>query len=148
MDKDLLKTLTQDLDKVTSKNDLMNLKSKFLGKKGLISELTSELKNLSIDEKKNRGAEINSTKKDIEIAIGKKLKYVEIRAFGSNPDKPKAFKIIMIIGAIANIGIVWLAIIQGINEASIALFSTILTARIIPNIVPIVKPNKVDESVT
>ena len=148
MDKDLLKTLTQDLDKVTSKNDLMNLKSKFLGKKGLISELTSELKNLSIEEKKNRGAEINSTKKDIEIAIGKKLKYVEIRAFGSNPDKPKAFKIIMIIGAIANIGIVWLAIIQGINEASIALFSTILTARIIPNIVPIVKPNKVDESVT
>ena len=147
MDKDLLKTLTQDLDKVTSKNDLMNLKSKFLGKKGLISELTSELKNLSIEEKKNRGAEINSTKKDIEIAIGKKLKYVEIRAFGSNPDKPKAFKIIMIIGAIANIGIVWLAIIQGINEASIALFSTILTARIIPNIVPIVKPNKVDESV-
>ena len=58
MDKDLLKTLTQDLNKVTSKNDLMNLKSKFLGKKGLISELTSELKNLSIDEKKNRGAEI------------------------------------------------------------------------------------------
>ena len=47
MDKDLLKTLTQDLNKVTSKNDLMNLKSKFLGKKGLISELTSELKNLS-----------------------------------------------------------------------------------------------------
>ena len=77
MDKDLLKTLTQDLNKVTSKNDLMNLKSKFLGKKGLISELTSELKNLSIDEKKNRGAEINSTKKDIEIAIGKKLKEIE-----------------------------------------------------------------------
>ena len=77
MDKDLLKTLTQDLNKVTSKNDLMNLKSKFLGKKGLISELTSELKNLSIDEKKNRGAEINSTKKDIEIAIGKKLKDIE-----------------------------------------------------------------------
>ena len=77
MDKDLLKTLEQDLNKVTSKNDLMNLKSKFLGKKGLISELTSELKNLSIDEKKNRGAEINSTKKDIEIAIGKKLKDIE-----------------------------------------------------------------------
>ena len=77
MDKDLLKTLEQDLNKVTSKNDLMNLKSKFLGKKGLISKLTSELKNLSIDEKKNRGAEINSTKKDIEIAIGKKLKDIE-----------------------------------------------------------------------
>ena len=77
MDKDLLKILEQDLNKVTSKNDLMNLKSKFLGKKGLISELTSELKNLSIEEKKKRGAEINSTKKDIEIAIGKKLKDIE-----------------------------------------------------------------------
>ena len=77
MDKDLLKTLEQDLNKVTSKNELMNLKSKFLRKKGLISELTSELKNLSNEEKKNRGAEINSTKKDIEIAIGKKLKDIE-----------------------------------------------------------------------
>ena len=70
MDKDLLKTLEQDLNKVTSKNDLMNLKSKFLGKKGLISELTSELKNLSIVENKICVAVINSTYKDIELGIG------------------------------------------------------------------------------
>ena len=44
MNKDLVKILMQDLNKVISKNDLMNLKSKFIGKKGLISELTSELK--------------------------------------------------------------------------------------------------------
>ena len=77
MNKDLVKILMQDLNKVISKNDLMNLKSKFIGKKGLISELTSELKNLSIDEKKHQGAEINSIKKEIEMAINKKFKDIE-----------------------------------------------------------------------
>ena len=39
-------------------------------------------------------------------ATGKKLKYVDIKALGSKPDKPNAFKIIIIIGAMAKIGIV------------------------------------------
>ena len=53
----------------------------------------------------------------------------------------------MIIGAIANIGIVCEVIIQGIKVISHVLEYTIATAKIIPSKLPITKPNKVEESV-
>ena len=54
----------------------------------------------------------------------------------------------MIIGAIANMGMVWLVMIQGIRDLSMARFSTIETARPMPRIVPIAKPSSVEDRVT
>lgn len=53
-----------------------------------------------------------------------------------------------IIGAMARIGMVWLATSQGISERSMARLCTISTARRMPSSMPKPKPSKVEESVT
>ena len=73
----LIQDLNLELTEVKNKNDLMNVKSKFLGKKGPIVKLTSELKSLTIEEKKIRGTEINRIKSQIELLINKKLNEIE-----------------------------------------------------------------------
>ncbi len=49
--------------------ELENAKARFLGKGGRITELMIGLAQLSIDEKKSRGAEINSAKQQVEAAL-------------------------------------------------------------------------------
>ena len=53
----------------------------------------------------------------------------------------------MIIGAMARIGIVWLAMAQGITLISIARFWTMPTASAMPMTVPMAKPSKVADRV-
>ena len=50
---------------------------------------------------------------------GKKLRYIEIIALGSSPEMPMAFSTTMIIGAMARMGMVWLAMTQGMTLMSI-----------------------------
>ena len=47
--------LEKDLKKVVSEEELNELRNKYLSKKGLISELGSEIKNVSNDKKKEFG---------------------------------------------------------------------------------------------
>ena len=49
--------------------ELENAKARFLGKAGRVTELLKGLAQLSADEKKARGAEINQTKQQIEAAL-------------------------------------------------------------------------------
>ena len=70
-----------------------------------------------------------------------------IIAFGSSPDTPTAFRTTMIIGAIARMGMVWLAITQGITDISITRLNTIPTASKTPSKVPMPKPSRVALSV-
>ncbi len=49
--------------------DLENAKAQFLGKSGRITELMKGMAQLSVDEKKSRGAAINLAKQDIEQAL-------------------------------------------------------------------------------
>jgi hypothetical protein len=60
---------------------------------------------------------------------------------------PTEFSTTMIIGAIARIGIVWLAMAHGITLISIARLCTIPTASNIPSPVPIMNPSRVELSV-
>jgi hypothetical protein len=75
---------------------------------------------------------------------GKKLKYALIIALGKIPCNPTELKTTMIIGAIANMGMVCDAIAQGITLISIALLYTIPIANKIPSPVPIAKPRRVE----
>ena len=47
--------LTKDLETIKTIQDVQNIKVKYLGKKGLVTELTSNMKDLSIEEKKEVG---------------------------------------------------------------------------------------------
>ena len=44
------KELLSDLENAKTIQDIQNLKVKYLGKKGLVTELTSNMKDLSIEE--------------------------------------------------------------------------------------------------
>ena len=52
------------------------------------------------------------------MATGKKQRYMEMIDFGSRPMKPKLPSTTMIMGAMARIGMVWEAMIQGIRLRS------------------------------
>ncbi len=73
-----IKKLVNDLTKVSTENELLNIKSKYLGKKGEITLLTNSLKDLSIEDKKIQGQKINSLKKEIESLIDEKFRQIKI----------------------------------------------------------------------
>ena len=82
---DVKKALDKDLVEITNMNMLNDLKVKYLGKKGIITELNSEIRNVPNEEKKEFGMKVNelrnrfnefydSTKEKIEQAeLNKKL---------------------------------------------------------------------------
>ncbi len=65
-----VKLIRENLDKeiksVQSTNDLSNLKVKYLGKKGCVTELTHDMANLSIEEKKEIGRISNELKSRVD----------------------------------------------------------------------------------
>ena len=61
----LSKEIDEGLSKVSNLNELNELKIKYLSKNGPVSELTSGLKDLSVDEKKEYGKLITDFKNDI-----------------------------------------------------------------------------------
>ena len=68
-------------------------------------------------------------------------------ALGTIPVTPTEFSTTMIMGAMARIGMVWLAIAQGITLRSIARLCTMPMASRMPAPVPMAKPSSVAESV-
>ena len=63
------KSFVEDLANVTNTNMLNDLKVKYLGKKGMITELTSNMKELSIDERKEVGRVSNELKTELTDSI-------------------------------------------------------------------------------
>ncbi len=61
--------LVKELENITSLEGLQNLKNKYLGKKGIITEMMKNLKNLSLEEKRQLGTKLNEIKEFIENAI-------------------------------------------------------------------------------
>ena len=69
MEKELesLKTgLAKELKECSKEADILNVKSKYVGKKSRINEIMAGLKDMSVDEKRAYGSLINNTKKEME----------------------------------------------------------------------------------
>ncbi len=77
MSNNLIDNLKVELSQVNSENDLMNLKSNYLGKKGEITKLAANIKNLSVEEKKEVGSKLNLLKKEAELLISEKFKFLK-----------------------------------------------------------------------
>lgn len=71
-----------DLDNVKSNTDLVNLKVKYLGKKGLVTMLTSNMKDLSIEKRKEVGREANYIRNLVTSKINSKEE--EIKTYELN----------------------------------------------------------------
>src|SRR6056300_841498 len=73
----VLKDASKEIDLANSQEDLQNLKVSYLGKKGKITELLKSLKDLSLEEKKTTGAQINLLRDNVDSLI--KEKFFEIK---------------------------------------------------------------------
>ena len=69
---EIKKSLESDLISVNTNQDIVDLKAKYIGKNGLITELTKVIKDLSNDEKKSAGMLINNIKTEATDLISKK----------------------------------------------------------------------------
>lgn len=69
--------LKQELKKDLKEADILNIKSMYVGKKSEIQELLASLKDMSVEDKRKYGSLINSTKKELEELINKKLEDME-----------------------------------------------------------------------
>ncbi len=71
--KKIIEEMQEELKSCEKEADILNVKSKYVGKKSRISEILSNLKNMSIEEKRKYGSLINNTKKDLENIINEFL---------------------------------------------------------------------------
>lgn len=76
--KEIVSNALIEIKEATKEADLLNIKSKYLGKKSKISELMSKLKGMTIDEKKQFGSLFNKIKKELEEKINIKISEVNI----------------------------------------------------------------------
>ena len=70
---DLENSLKEDLQNCNNQHDLLQIKSKYLGKKGLLTSLFASIKNLGINERKRFGIELNNVKNILSKLLASKL---------------------------------------------------------------------------
>lgn len=91
--KEKVKNIKQEvIDKISLVQDikqLYDLKVEYLGKKGSISQLVSELGSLTIDEKKEYGALVNTLKKEVTEIFEQKNTEIEEKQLNEKLSKEK-----------------------------------------------------------
>ena len=65
------------ISKVSSLKELKQLRSEFLGKKGLVSLMLNEMRSLPNDQKPEAGKHINTFKQNVATLIQEKIKLLE-----------------------------------------------------------------------
>ena len=73
----LITSLKSELKKCTKEADILNVKSKYVGKKSRIAEIMSSLKEMSVEDKRKYGSLINNTKKEMENIVIDSLESLE-----------------------------------------------------------------------
>ena len=76
---DIKKALDKDLVEITDMNMLNDLKVKYLGKKGIITELNSEIRNVPNEEKKEFGMKVNEVKNSFNTEFDRLNKEIELK---------------------------------------------------------------------
>ena len=84
---EILKSLDIDLQNIEKEQELQEVKSKYLGKKGLVSELTANMKDLSIEEKKEIGRLANEIKTEVVEKIEEVQKNLEEKSLKEKLEK-------------------------------------------------------------
>ena len=69
--------ITEDLKGAEDENALQQIKSKYIGKKGVITELLKSMRDMTPEEKRELGQAINVVKTDIEAKIEDKLSEIK-----------------------------------------------------------------------
>ena len=81
MDIDTIKTqIDSQIQHINSLEGLEEFRIKYLGRKGIIAELTSSIPNLPVEERSNFGQQVNALKNKILSVIAEKEKSIKISA--------------------------------------------------------------------
>lgn len=76
----LKEEFAKELEECNKEAEVLNTKAKYLGKKSRFSEIMSNLKSMSVSEKKEFGSLINNTKKEMEEKINNKIISLESKS--------------------------------------------------------------------
>ena len=69
----VLQKVTKEIELACSQEELQIVKVAYLGKKGIITDLLKSLKDLSLEEKKSKGAEINTLREKVSLLFDNRL---------------------------------------------------------------------------
>ena len=75
--KKVLEAALKDLQSATTQQDLYEVRVSYLGKKGKITDLLKSLKDLSLEEKKSVGAELNSARESLEAFYQERISKIK-----------------------------------------------------------------------
>ena len=75
--KKVLDNIVNDLSNIDNLNDLNEIKNKYMSKRGIITELSSNIKNISNEDKKEYGLLINELRNTFNTKYEEKLKLLE-----------------------------------------------------------------------
>lgn len=73
----LIAKLKDELKNCNKEADVLNVKSKYVGKKSRITEILASLKDMTVEDKRKYGSLINNTKKEMENIVANSLESLE-----------------------------------------------------------------------
>jgi phenylalanyl-tRNA synthetase alpha chain len=85
----LLNDFLGELKQVQKIADLLNLKAKYIGKQGPLSDVMKNLKDATPEEKKSIGSKANELKNNIEVLVSQKMLELEVIEINENLEKDK-----------------------------------------------------------
>lgn len=85
----LLNDFTKELESIQKMADLLNLKAKYIGKQGPLSDVMKNLKDATPEEKRTIGAKANELKGSIEAMVAKKMQEIELKEINESLSKDK-----------------------------------------------------------
>ena len=86
---EILSELENDLKNVGTSQNVIELKAKYLGKKGLVTSLTSNMKDLSIEERKEVGMIVNELRSEVGEKINKLDEEIKSRELSEKLEKER-----------------------------------------------------------
>ena len=72
----ILTDLKKEIESVTKQQDIVDIKAKYVGKQGLITDLMKNMKDYSPEERKEIGRVVNVAKNEAESIINNKLEEI------------------------------------------------------------------------
>ena len=87
--KDIIEKLESELNVLKTKNDVLQVKSMYLGKDGIVTKLSSKMKEIPNEQKREYGKFLNEIKQEVEENINLLLKKIEERELQEKLQKEK-----------------------------------------------------------
>ncbi len=87
--KDIVEKLDKCLESVKNKNDLLGVKTSFLGKEGIVTKLSLKMKEIPNEEKREYGKFLNEIKNEVTLKLDNLFKILEEKELNEKLEREK-----------------------------------------------------------